>query len=413
MSMKSKIYGIAVIIILTATVAYSSDWPAFHGRDRSNRSLETGLLKEWPKGGPKLLWTASGVGSGYSGVTVSDGIVYSAGNKNKAHFVYAFDLSGKRLWEKQVGAAYDARLIFRMYQGSRATPTVDGGNLFHLTDAGLLVALNSKTGEIKWTVNIAAKYGTDAQKFGYSESPLVVGDRVYVAPYGQKVTLVCLDKHTGDVIWESGYVKTEEKGYASHVLAEHGGSKQLIAFTSEFLYSFDAESGKQLWTVPFRNKQANNCTDVIYRDGHVFASSGYGMGSMLVRLVAKNGKPAAEKVYETKLLDNLHGGLVFHDGYVYGSGHDSKGWFCLDFKTGKQMWNAPGKGSLVFADGMLYLYGETGTMSLVKATPEKFVQVSSFEVPSGGKGSNWAHPAISYGVLYLRHADNIYAYQIK
>jgi outer membrane protein assembly factor BamB len=417
MTINTKTIRTAVIAAsAAAAAAFSSDWPSWHGDDRTNKSKETGLLKEWPKDGPKLLWTAKGLGDGYSGVTVSNGTIYSAGTKNKGSFVYAFDKSGKLLWEKQLSKAYEAaRAMFRQYEGSRATPTIDGNNLFHLTDAGLLVALDAKTGASRWSLSLTEKYGTDAQKFGYSESPLVVGDKLYIAPYGSKVTVICLDKNTGKVLWESGYITTDEKGYASHILIEHSGHKQLIAFTSDFLYSIDAENGKTLWTMPFKNNRTNNCTDAVYSDGHLFVSSGYGRGYMLVKLGAKDGKPTAEIVYDNdkKSMDNIHGGLIFHNGYIYGSGHDHKGWFCIDFQTGKQVWNTPGKGSLTFADGMLYFYDESGKTSLVKPTADKFAEVGHFQAPSGGKGAHWAHPVVSGGVLYLRHADNLYAYDIK
>jgi outer membrane protein assembly factor BamB len=404
----------SIATAIAATSAFSADWPAFHGSDRSNKSKESGLLKEWPKGGPKLLWTAKGLGEGYSGVTVAGGFVYTAGNRDKGSFVFAFDLGGKLVWEKRAGASvYEAKDAFaRPYQGSRGTPVVDGGVVYYLSDAGFLSALDAKTGAEKWSVSLRERFNAEMPKFGYSESPLIIGDRLYVAPYGAKATVVCLDKKTGSVIWESGRVGGDA-GYASFVPAENSGYKQLISFTSEFVYGVSEADGKILWTAPFKSKYEVNCTDIAYQDGHVFAASG-GLGSALVKLSAKGGGVAAEMVYETKAMDNQHGGVIIHNGYVYGSGHDQgPGWFCLDFKTGKQMWNAPGKGSVTFADGMLYFYDEKGKMSLVRAQSDKFAEAGSFEVPSGGKGANWAHPVVSGGVLYLRHADNLYAYNIK
>jgi outer membrane protein assembly factor BamB len=413
-SIKSKIFrAAAVIVSVAAATAFSADWPCFHGADRTNKSTETGLLKQWPKDGPKLLWTATGLGEGYSSVSTSGGNVYSAGVKGGVNYVFAFDNAGKRLWEKPAGKAWEATRAFaRAYAGARGTPTVSGGVVYYLSDTGLLVALDAKTGAEKWSLNIREKYGAEIPEYGYSESPLADGDRLYVAPYGSKASVLCLDKNTGKPIWEAAPI-AGVSGYASHILADNGGYKQLIALTADVLYGIDSKTGKLLWTVPFKNSRDNNCADAIYSDGCVFASGGYGRGSILVKLSQKDGGVAADKVYDIKLMDNHHGGVILHNGNLYGSGHESRGWSCLDFKTGKQRWNTKGKGSLTFADDMLYLYDEDGTMTLAKAAPEAYSAVSSFAVPPGGKGAYWAHPVVSNGILYLRHADNLYAYDIK
>ncbi|MDR3012501.1 MAG: PQQ-like beta-propeller repeat protein [Chitinispirillales bacterium] len=416
MSQKPKLYNFAAIVIaIVATAAFAGDWPNFHGPDRTNKSRETGLLTSWPQGGPTLLWSASGAGAGYSGVSVADGVIYTAGSKSSANYVFAYDLTGKPLWERRVGAEWEASGSFsfaRAYQGSRGTPTVSGGMVYYLSDRGNLVALDAKTGAERWSVDVHRRYETTIPVYGYSESPLVIGDRLYVAVFGKKHTVVCFNRNNGNVIWEGGHVGGNG-GFSSLVPIESAGVKQLVSFTADFLFGVSVENGSVLWTVPVRNSHGLNCTDIIYHDGHVFASSGYGFGSMLVKLSAgAGGRVTAEQVYKTDLMDNHHGGIVFHNGHVYGGSH-RRGWFCLDFRTGRQMWNAPGKGSIVFAENMLYLYDEEGKMSLVKAQPGSFETVSSFEVPSGGRGAYWAHPAISNGVLYLRHADKIFAYDIK
>jgi len=420
MILKSKTLCAAAIIVTVAVLtAVAGDWPNWHGPDWNNKSKETGLLKEWPKDGPKLLWTAKGMGEGYSSVSVAGGVIYTAGAKNKANYVFAFDQSGKLLWEKAAGGVWDAkRAHARQYSGSRATPTVNQGVVYYLSDLGRLLALDAKTGAEKWSLNLAEKYKAEEMPmYGFSESPLIVGNRLYVSVYGDKTTAVCLDKNTGSVIWEServaGGTGDSYAGYASFVYAENSGFKQLIAFTSGNLYGMNADNGKVLWTVPFNNSRNNNCTDVIYHDGQVFASSGYGRGSILVKLSAKDGGVHAEKVYDIKLMDNHHGGLILHDGRVYGAGHNAKGWFCIDFKTGRQLWNAPGKGSMTFAEGMLYMYDEGGMMTLARAAADKLTPAGSFRVPEGGKGAYWARPVVSNGVLYVRHADNMYAYDVK
>jgi outer membrane protein assembly factor BamB len=408
----------AIILSMAAMTAFSADWPDWHGADRTNKSKETGLLKQWPEGGPKLLWTASGLGEGYSGVTTSDGIVYSAGVKDKTHYVFAFDRNGKQLWEAPAGKLWEpSRAFARAYMGSKATPTVSGGIVYYFSDVGYLVALDAKTGQRKWSRDVRTQYDAEVPEFAYSETPLVLGDRLFVAPYGKKATVICLDRNTGKVIWEAkpnaARAPKGEGGYASFTVADFGGFRQLVGFTSDHVYGIDSQTGNFLWTVPFRNGRGLSCTDAIFHNGHIFASTGYGHGSKLIRLSQSGRNISATTVYDTKLMDNHHGGVILHEGHLYGSGHEARGWFCLDLMTGQQKWNTPGKGAITFADGMLYIYDENGRMRLVKAAPDAFTEVSSFQVPEGGRGAYWAHPVISHGVLYLRHANNLYAYDVK
>jgi outer membrane protein assembly factor BamB len=424
MTITSKFRCIAgIIAAVSVTAAFAADWPNYHGPARTNKSAETGLLKKWPDNGPKLLWTAKGLGKGYSGATVSGGIVYSAGEVNKVNYVFAFDQkTGKQLWKTKAGSkVWEGQSTFaRAFEGSRGTPTVDpaSGTVYYLSEVGFLIALDAKTGAEKWSIDLTKKYDAPVPKYAYAESPFIDGDRLYVAPYGKKASVVCLNKNTGAEIWTSPAFntgnETGDPGYTSFILVDNNGFKQIMSHSSGFVYGMDSQNGKILWSVPFKNKREDNCTDVTYHDGHIFTSGGYGEGSLYVKL-DKDGKGgvSAKEVYRTKLMDNHHGGVILHNGYIYGSGHESKGWFCLDLKTGKQMWNTPGKGSITFADGMLYFYDEDGTVSLVKAQHDKLEKVSTLEVPSGGKGQYWAHPVVSNGVLYVRHVDHLYAYDVK
>jgi outer membrane protein assembly factor BamB len=178
--------------------------------------------------------------------------------------------------------------------------------------------------------------------------------------------------------------------------------------------SFEPEKGQLLWQFEFGNKRENSCTDVIVSDGLVYASTGYGGGCILLRPKPKDdGKFSVESVWKSELLDNHHGGVLLLNGHLYGAGHEARGWFCLDFKTGKQLWQAPGKGSLTYADGRLYCLDEKGTIWLLKATAEKWDPSGSFRLPRGGKGLYWSHPVVCGGRLYVRHSEQLFAYDIR
>ncbi len=372
---------ISIFYTLLCIGVFSSpqaDWACFHGPERNNKSAETGLLKSWPEKGPAMRWSVSDLGEGYSSVSFAGGYFYTAGNKNKKTYVYAYHLNGKPAWEKQVGEAWETtRSWARAYSGSRSTPTIDGGNLYFLSDAGHLVALDAATGKQIWAMDLKEKFGGELPEYGYAESVLIEGDRLFCSAAGDKAFVICLNKKTGAVIWSNTDIKGNV-GFSSHILATSGGYRQLIGLSSEQLYGVDSKTGALLWTVPFNNSRDNNCTDAIFHNDHVFASTGYGKGSMLVKLSASGKKVAAKTVYSTELMDNHHGGVIFHQGHVYGSGSNAAGWFCLDLMTGKQKGNSRGKGSLTFADGMLYCRDEKGTMSLIKATPQTHTVSGSF-----------------------------------
>jgi len=389
------------------------NWPCFHGTDRTNKSAETGLLKKWPETGPELLLTISGLGEGYSSVSMAEGYLFTAGMIENQTYVFAFDLNGKQIWKKPNGQSWETTLSWATsYTGSRSTPTYNDGVVYHLGELGRLAAFDYKTGDEIWSVELRDQFNAEIPEYGYSESVIVDGDRLYCNPGGTKGYTVSLDKKNGNLIWANTEIQ-EPAGNSSLVIFEYGGFRQIAGLTGKTIYSVDSKTGKLLWSIDFANSRENNIADPIFYDGYLFASSGYGKGCILLKMNDSGSKIIPETIWQTELMDNHHGGIILYDGYLYGAGHNARGWFCLDFMTGKELWKSEGKGSLTYADGMLYCLDERGIMTLVRATPEKYDLVSTFEVPSGGKGFHWAHPVICGGRLYIRHTDKIFVYNIK
>ena len=389
------------------------EWPCFHGPDRTNKSTETGLIKEWPTDGPNLLWTSSGLGEGYSSVSFGGGLLYTAGMYNDQTYVFSFDSEGKPVWRKPNGKAWSTTLSYASsYTGARSTPTYDDGVLFHLGERGRLAAFDSKTGEELWHRELVPDFEVEPPEYGYSESVLIDGDNLFVRPFGKKGFQVCLNKRNGELIWANTEI-SGTPGYNSMVIDELGGCRQIIGSSSNCFYSVDTRTGKLLWKVDVVNQRELNISDAIVYNDYVFISSGYGKGSLLVKLKSSGKAIAPETVWQSTLMDNHHGGIILHNGYLYGSGSNSRGWFCLDFLTGKQVWKTDGKGSVTYADGMLYMLDERGTMKLVRAVPDKYEVSGEFKVPEGGEGMYWAHPVVYSGKLYIRHADKLYAYDIS
>ena len=395
-----------------------NEWPEFHGPSRDSISRETGLLNEWPEEGPKLLWTASDCGRGFSSVAIVGGFIYTAGTFENQTFVIALDMDGEQVWKSANGerwAPSAATAVWaRNYDGSRSTPTVNGGWVYHFSDLGRLAAFDAKTGEEKWAVDITEAFGAEWPHWGYAESVLIDGDRLICYPGGTNGYMVALDKKTGKTVWVNAELDAPAS-YCSPILVEDNGLRQIITANTYGVIGVNADTGATLWQYEHTNKRKINVATPIYHDGYVFASSGYGKGSVMLKLTVEGKKVEAEKVWFSTELDNHHGGVILLDGYLYGTGSKKSGWVCLHFKTGKVMHREEGvgKGSVVCAEGMLYCYAEKGTMGLVKASPKAHKLAGSFKVPEGGKGQYWAHPVVCGGRLYVRHADNLYAYDIS
>ncbi len=414
----SKVLGGAIIFFLIAGCAQkvenTAEWPSFHGSDRTNKSSETGLLQEWPDGGPGLEWKVKGLEEGFSTIIVADGHIYASGLESGQTTVFCFDPDGKLVWKKANGQAWSTTLSWAAsYTGSRSTPTFSDGIIYHLGEGGRLAAFDSETGDEIWFIDLPEEFDAEMTEYGYAESVLIEGAHLYVRPAGKKGFQVCLDKNDGSLIWANTDISGSE-GYSSAVVMDFGGFHQIVASSSNCYYGVDTGTGKLLWKTDFENTRGLNLTDAIVFNEYVFITSGYGKGSRLVRLEIADGQITPVIVWESEIMDNHHGGVILQEGYLYGSGSNSRGWFCIEFLTGKQIWNVNGKGSLTYADGMLYLLDErSGNMKLVRATPEKFDLKGEFNVPSGGEGMYWAHPVVCGGRLYIRHADVLYAYDIS
>lgn len=239
----------------------SCQWHSFHGPDRTNKSEATGLLNEWPEDGPALKWTASGLGEGYSSVAIADGYIYTAGKKSDQTLVFCFDLEGNSVWEQPNGKAWSTNMSHaRSYTGARSTPTFDNGTIYHLGETGRLAAFDAKTGEEFWASELADRFNASETEYGFSESVMIDGDKLYVRPAGKDGYQVCLNKHDGELIWATTAIPGVE-GYSSPVIMEFGGYRQLINASSDCYYGVDTETGQLLWKVDYRNRQGLNVAD--------------------------------------------------------------------------------------------------------------------------------------------------------
>ena len=390
---------------MVCAAAAEGEWASWQGPTLDAKSPDKGLLKEWPEGGPKLLWKLDGIGKGFSTVAVSGGIIYTTGDTDdKKLMIFAFDMDGKPLWKVEHGAAWTGD-----HPGSRATPTISEGKMYLFSGVGLIGCYDAKTGEKKWT-HQAKEFGGSWHGWGYAESVLIQGKLALVTPGGQNC-IVALDKDTGQTVWMSkGF--TAPPNYGSIMPFTFEGVPLLVAGTGGGLVCVDARTGEVQWSNSFCKGNVANCPTPAYADGYVFWSNGYGKGAICMKLKKVGNKVDADVAWTTKDMVCHHGGYIIDNGYIYGN-HNA-GWTCLELKTGQKKWSEKGvgKGSVTYADGMLYLFGENGGQAgLAAFTPEGMQMKGQLKV--AGEGPSWAHPVVIGGRLYLRYDTNLYCFDVK
>jgi len=396
----------AVLLGVTAIDA-ASDWPQWQGPDRTRVSKETGLLKEWPRSGPSVVWTANTLGAGYGSVAVAGDRVFVQSIRGSNSVVIALDrATGKEVWSKPLGASETND----KGPGPRGTPTVDGDRLYVLTENGDLACLKTD-GTAVWHRNILRDFDGRQLRWLISESPLVDGSHVIVSPGGSGAGMVKLDKMTGKTVWTAKDL-SDPAGYSSVIAADVQGVRTYMTFTAAAGVGVRASDGKLMFRYPNAANRTANIATPIFSNNKVFFTSAYGTGGGLLDLTAQNGEVNSKEVYFTTNMKNHHGGVVLVDGYLYG--FNDAILTCLEFATGNVMWRdrSVGKGSVTFADGRLYIQSKNNVVGLAEATSAAYREKGRFDIPDKGLPS-WAHPVVSDGRLYVRNQDTLLVYDVK
>ncbi|MCX8155366.1 MAG: PQQ-like beta-propeller repeat protein [Verrucomicrobiae bacterium] len=407
------------LLVLTGTLccfllAQAADWPQWRGPHRDGLSPDTGLLKEWPADGPPLAWKATGIGEGYGTVAIVGQRIYVQGDKGDKTYLHALNRAdGKLLWSTPFGKS--GAPGWGGFAGPRCTPTVDGNLVFVVAQFGEIACLDAQSGKILWQKDYEKDFQGVRPEWGFAASPLVDGDRVVFAPGGKLGNIVALNKQNGELVWRSKDFQ-DEHHYASLIPVEIGGVRQYLQLTARSIAGLAAADGALLWRADRRGATAV-IPDPVYYDGHVYVTSGYGIGCNLFKITAAGGKFSAEQVWANKVMVNHHGGVVRLGEYVYGFS-DGKGWTCQNFKTGEATWQEKefGKGCLVYADGHLIIREERkskGLVALLEANPQTYKVKGKFTPPDQSGKENWPHPVVLDGRLYLRDQDVLLCYDVK
>lgn len=391
----------------------STDWPQWRGVRQDGISTETGLNNDWDSNPPRLVWSADGLGGGMSSLVIWKDCIYTLGKSGETQLICLNRNDGSRKWATPITGGKDPT----------STPTVDPetGLVFGLTNDGDLICVDAD-GREQWRTNFPKDFrGRMMSEWGYSESPLVDGDRLIVTPGGDRAVLAALNKRTGEVIWTTVANGSRGAGYSTPVISQAGGVKQYITLVGSGLIGVDAERGTLLWHYDrIANSTANVPTPIV-KDDYVFTSTGYGDGGSALLRLGKAGRGVSfQEVYykSNNQLQNHHGGMVMIGDYIYmGHGHNNGFPVCVEWKTGRLAWG-PGRGpgsksaAIVAADGHLYFRYEDATMALIEATPSRYNLKGSFRIASR-HGSSWPHPVISDKKLYLRDQHQLHCYDLS
>lgn len=404
----------------------SADSPQWRGPNRDGHAAPQSLLKSWPDGGPELLWSAKDLGAGYSAASIVGDQLFTLGSKDgECKLICLSPSTGQSLWESTVGRAGNGDdYNVGWGAGQRSTPTVDGDQVFVVSDVGTVASFDRQNGAMQWKIEMVADYGGEIPTWGYSESALIDGQRVLVTPGGENF-MIGLDRSTGEKVWSSQGVDAPAQ-YVSIMKGVVGERDYYVTGSNPGLFAFDVLTGEKLFQdTATRNKVAVIPTPIL-TGNQLYHTSAYGAGNTLLDLTMTGEKVDVKSVYAltSKTMENHHGGVVLVDGVIYGFTKQSRGnWMAQDLATGETLWTErvrPNRsGSICYADGMLYCYGDVdGTVSLVHPDRSEFRLAGKLTLPAEttmprDRGAIWAHPVVANGKLVIRDQDLIYAYDIR
>ncbi len=414
-----------VLVLVAGTV--SADWPQWRGPNRDGHADDGQYLQQWPDGGPTMVWQNDQLGIGYSSPAIVGDRIYTMGSRNgQCHLHCLSAADGSVVWSTpfcRAGTGDD--YLDGWGGGPRGTPTVDGDQIFVVSDIGVVAAFDL-TGQLQWKVDMVEQFGGEIPKWGYSESPLVDGDKVLVTP-GLRMFIVGLDRKTGDVTWTTKGIE-EPAQYVSIVKGELDGKPYYVTAVKAGLIGIDANTGRQIFMEPATGNQTAVIPTAVIDGSLIYHTSDYNAGNQLIELSSDGDRLTAEVLYaeSAKSMQNHHGGVVLVDGVIYGCSRTNRGeWMAQDHRSGEVLWTQLARpnqsGSIAFADGRLYCYGDKdGIVRLVVPNREGFQQVGELKLPKtfeGNRGSNnrgaiWSHPVVADGMLFIRDQNLMFAFDI-
>ncbi len=417
----------------------AADWPQWMGPTRDGVWAETGILDQFPAGGPKKLWAVD-LGGGYSGPAVAGGRVYVAdyqrtdgdasnnpGAKRKltgTERVVCLDATtGKEVWVHQYDRPYDVSYP----AGPRCTPTVDGDRVYALGAMGDLFCLDVKDGKPVWSKNFVKEYAAPVPQWGFCGHPLVYGDLLVCLVGGEGSVAVAFDKKTGKEVWKK--LSAKDQGYCPPSVIKAGGVDQLLIYHPEGIHSLNPKDGSEYWKVPLKPSYGMSINHPVRDGDHLFAG---GIGNAAVMLKLDADKPAVTEVWRGKANTGLYPANatpLMADGTLYGADCMTGEFRAVDAATGKVRWksHAPTNGKDAVAPhgtafavkngDRHFLFSETGELVLAKLSAEKYEEIGRAKLlePTGegmGRKVVWTHPAFADKKVFARNDKQIVCYDL-
>jgi outer membrane protein assembly factor BamB len=400
---------ISVFVILfscLSIIANSQEATKWRGPNSSGIYTVDKLLPQWPAEGPQILWSFDSLGQGFTSPAFANNKIYINGLIDGQAVLFVLDQNGKELQQFKYGKEF-----VESYPGVRSTPTIVGDLAYLLTGHGKLTCLDLKTGKPVWVKDFIAQFEGSNITWGYTESIVVDGEKLYCTPGGKKNNVMALNRMTGEPIWSCPGLG-ELSAYCTPLLIKLPTRQLLVTHTASHVLGIDATTGKLLWNFGHPNQWAVHPNTPIYSDGGLFIYSGYGQGGEKLKLSADGS--SVTKEWEIKNFDVRIGGAVLIDGYLYGSNDSERSWLCIDWSTGAKKYSSRevGIGAAIAANNKLIGYSEKGELFMADANPSGLKIISKTKVTLGAE-QHWAHPVINKGVLYLHHGNSLIAYKIS
>ncbi len=334
-----------LLLVNLSLIIIAQESVQWRGENRDGKYNETGLLKAWPENGPTLLWHFDDLGDGHSSAAATADKIYTAGTLDEKGYVFALSHEGKLIWKSEIGKSWTDS-----WNGVRTTPLVIKDKLYIISSFGKLVCMNTKDGEIIWSVDVFETYNGRNIKWGITENLLVDGDKIFITAGGVESNVIALNRNNGELIWKCAG-NGEKSAYNSPALIIHNNRKILVTQTENSILGIDPINGKLLWSYEHINEWSVHPNTPLYHNGFVYVVSGYGCGGVLLKL-SDDGNTVS-KVWTNTSLDNQMGGVIYLDGRLYGAGHNNRKLICLDWETGEELFftKSMQRGNTIYADG--------------------------------------------------------------
>lgn len=390
---------------------HAQEWPRWRGPNGDGRWNPPNIPADFAKKEPQQLWKA-GIGAGFGGVTVHDGLVYVLDRQKTPQEVeraLCFDAAtGKEVWQQSWEVSYGG---MDYGTGPRASVNITDGKAYALGATGVASCLDAKTGKILWQVNTVETCGAKIPTWGFAASPVLDGDRVLLHVGAKDGSVIALDKNTGKEVWRGG---PDKAGYCTPEIISHAGARQLIAWGPEHVQSLNPDSGAVNWTYPYKITYGVSIAQPLYHDG-VLLVSGYWHGAKAFQLGT-----GVELLWENETdICGLMSAPLFKDGVVYML-DKNRGLQAFELKTGKILWSDDNtltpkdrnpQMSLVWMDeakNLAALLNASGELVYVTLTPEKREELARWQII----GKTWAHPAFAGNHVFARSDKELVAWRL-